>query len=55
MMYAIQNMELRSNHARSGLLRENKHRLCTLDVVLVKKNMLIHNQGIACCIPAVVC
>ena len=37
MMYAIQNMELRSNHARSGSLHENKHRLCALDVVLVKK------------------
>ena len=37
MMYAIQNMELRSNHARSGSLRENKRRLCALDVVLVKK------------------
>ena len=44
MMYAIQNMELRSNHARSGSLRENKRRLCALDVVLVK-NMFIHNQG----------
>ena len=37
MMYAIQNMELRSNHACSGSLPENKRRLCTVDVVLVKK------------------
>ena len=43
MMYAIQNMELRSNHARSGLLHENKRRLRTLDVVLVKKH--VHSQS----------
>ena len=55
MMYAIQNMELRSNHARLGSLRENKRRLCALDIVLVKKNMFIQNQGITCCIPVVVC
>ena len=44
MMYAIQNMELRSNHARSGSLRENKRRLCALDVVLVKKH--VHSQSV---------
>ena len=37
MMYAIQNMELRSNHARSGSLHENKSRLCDLEIILVKK------------------
>ena len=43
MMYAIQNMELRSNHARSGTLRENKRRLCALGVVLIKKH--VHSQS----------
>ena len=36
MMYAIQNMGLRSNHACSGSLREKKRRICVLDIVLVK-------------------
>ena len=42
MMYAIQNMELRFSHARSGSLHENKHRLCALYIVLVKKH--VHSQ-----------
>ena len=46
MMYAIQNMELRSNHACSGSLRENKHRLCALDDVFVKKH--VHSQSGNC-------
>ena len=44
-MYAIQNMELRSNHARSGSLRENEGRLWALEV----KNMFNYNQGIYHC------
>ena len=42
-MYAIQNMKLRSNHAPSGSLRENKRRLCALEVVLAKKH--VHSQS----------
>ena len=36
MMHAIQNMELRSNHACFGSLHENKYGPSALDVVLVK-------------------